>query len=180
MNEFVGITHYSEAVQRPTAIPRFGDTTKSILKRCAVSRGLADEASACLALEPSNRHSNTYSHTLIVEHRPEDTCNFHHFLLSPQHSADVFVCGWSFVTNSVRFAGVVPHSIHLPTERPPGDLRSSTPGAEDDHVVRARIAHGIQHIISIIPIKPAPGLPPSFRTAIEPEEASTCGGCRLR
>ena len=23
-------------------------------------------------------------------------------------------------------------------------------------------------------------LPPSFRTAVEPEEASTCGGCRLR
>jgi len=35
-------------------------------------------------------------------------------------------------------------------------------------------------IIAIIPIKPARGLPPSFRTAIEPEEASTCGGCRLR
>ena len=26
----------------------------------------------------------------------------------------------------------------------------------------------------------ARGLPPSFRTAIEPVEASTCGGCRLR
>jgi hypothetical protein len=24
------------------------------------------------------------------------------------------------------------------------------------------------------------GLPPSFRTAIEPKEASICGGCRLR
>src|SRR5713101_3279382 len=29
-------------------------------------------------------------------------------------------------------------------------------------------------------IQPARGLQPSFRTAIEPEEASTCGGCRLR
>jgi hypothetical protein len=26
----------------------------------------------------------------------------------------------------------------------------------------------------------AGGLPPFFRTAIEPEEAFTCGGCRLR
>ena len=33
------------------------------------------------------------------------------------------------------------------------------------------------NIIPIIPIKLARGLPPSFRTAIEPEEAE---GCRLR
>src|ERR1039457_4558170 len=32
----------------------------------------------------------------------------------------------------------------------------------------------------LYPASAPSGLPPSFRTAIEPEEASTCGGCRLR
>src|SRR5260221_14686196 len=60
----------------------------------------------------------THSHALVVEHRPEGTCHLHKFLLSPQHGADVFVCGGSLVTKPLREAGGVPDSPPLPAGVP--------------------------------------------------------------
>src|SRR5271165_229892 len=77
------------------------------------------------AVGPGNAHIVGNSRALIVEDRPERTRDSDHFLLSPQHSPDVLICGWSLVTKSFRFPGVVPDAFHLSAQRPFGDLLSS-------------------------------------------------------